>query len=237
MNTMNENFEVQNKLQAQIADYVRMLSRHPVRTLAEAGRISRTLLEEFAKAQYVDSSLWVTMLSLAKGRVRSKKLSEAITKNILCETGHDGLPHITSCQRFVESLGIEATFGESHGYAPLASHALRVMNAFDHGSEGIIAGWLLVAETLVPELFKMFRPAFLAIQGVDLHYLDEHIAVDADEHALWMMEAACELATEGNLIDVEIGIALGGRVLLSVPDALYAKALQRPAHVEYRRAL
>lgn len=104
------------------------------------------------------------------------------------------------------------------------------MNAFDCTSDGVIAGWLLVAETLVPTLFSLFRPAFRRSPSVDLRYLDEHIAVDSDEHARWMHDAALEIAqTEGGFRSVIQGIHLGGRATLSVPDALFSKTVRLEA--------
>lgn len=206
--------------------YDSSLATHPIARLCRDGILPRPLALEFARAQYVDSTLWVAMLSLAKGKVKNHKLSEAIRKNILCEVGNEGVPHTTLCQSFVESLGESARFGTYENYAPVAAHPMEVMNVFDQAGDGLIAGWLLVSETLVPRLFQVFRPAFTQFHGADLRYLDEHITVDADEHSKWMLEAALEIAeTPEGLEEVLQGMALGGRVTLSVPDALYAQAL------------
>jgi len=103
--------------------------------------------------------------------------------------------------------------------------------------EGKLAGWLLAQESLVPVLFEVFRPAFAKIKGVDLTYLDEHIRVDADEHAKWMLDGVLALLEKSRtdhgsewgetiLKGVLYGIDLAGRVTLSVPDILYGMALR-----------
>ena len=208
-----------------VSYYQTKLANHPIRPFCEKGLLSRALVEDFAKIQYVDSTLWVAMLSLARGRVANPKLSEAIRKNILCEVGNSGVPHVTLAQDFVQSLGIPAEFGDYQDYAPLTAHSVKVMNVFDQAGDGVIGGWLLVAETLVPTLFSMFRPSFQHHAGADLRYLDEHITIDAEEHSQWMLEAAVEISeTEAGFKEIIHGIDLGARVTLSVPDALYAAA-------------
>jgi hypothetical protein len=98
------------RIQHAVEFYREGLAQHPVAQLCADGALSRKLLQEFARIQYVDSTLWVAMLSLAKGRVKHARLKRAITENILCESGHVGTPHTTLCQRFVESLGTTAEF-------------------------------------------------------------------------------------------------------------------------------
>jgi pyrroloquinoline quinone (PQQ) biosynthesis protein C len=214
------------RIQHAVEFYREGLAQHPVAQLCADGALSRKLLQEFARIQYVDSTLWVAMLSLAKGRVKHARLKRAITENILCESGHVGTPHTTLCQRFVESLGTTAEFGDYRVYAPMTAHSVEVMNVFDRGGDGIISGWLLAAESLVPTLFSVFRPAFAQVPGADLTYLDEHIHVDAEEHAQWMCEAAQEISTtEEGFRSVMSRVEIGGRVTWSGPDAIYARTL------------
>jgi len=219
--------EIQGCLANVLAQYRNELSEHPVRELCESNALPKNLAEDFAKIQYVDSTLWVAMLALAKGKVESPRLKEAIRKNILCEVGNDGVPHVMMCKSFVQSLGVVAEFGDYQDYAPMTAHSVSVMNVFDYASDGFIAGWLLVAESLVPDLFSMFRSVYRDYPNADLQYLDEHISVDADEHSQWMLEAAIEISMGSAHArqDVVSGMGLGARALLSVPDAIYAKAI------------
>lgn len=60
-------------------------------------------------------------------------------------------------------------------------------------SEPALAGWLLTAETLVPEMFAVMTPSFAALAGADTTYFSQHVAVDSDEHSAWMAEAVDEI--------------------------------------------
>jgi hypothetical protein len=91
--------------------------------------------------------------------------------------------------------------------------------------EGQICGWIMATETLVPEFFALFRPRFQGISGVDLNYLDEHIKVDAEDHAAWMATAANDILTRQPeaMPDIVFGIEMAGRSVLAVLDALCAE--------------
>ncbi|MDO8521385.1 MAG: iron-containing redox enzyme family protein [bacterium] len=213
-----------------VEEYRGKLTCHPINDLIARRVLPLEVIRECAAIQYVDSMLWVPMLALMKDRVESPRLQEALRANIRCETGDAGISHLTLAQSFIRSLGIPPYFGDYGVQSKLASHPVEIMNAATGLNEAQIAGWLLVAETLVPHLFALLRPAFEGFPEVDLRYLDEHIAVDADEHAQWMDAAVKEiLALGGRAEEVITGVDLGGRVTLSVPDALYAKAIRMTA--------
>lgn len=206
------------------------LEQHPISDLIRAGNLPENILREFSRIQYVDSILWVPMLSLIKGKIKSPRLTRAVRENIICETGINGTPHTTLCKDFVESLGEPTFYGDTATYAPGSSFPVEVMNGMVAFSEAQIAGWLMAAETLVPIFFALFRPAFAQIKNVDMRYLDEHIAVDADEHAQWMNEAVIELLQDEECYrSILSGIDIGGRVTLSIPDLLYSKAMRSPS--------
>ena len=182
---------------------------------------------EFAKIQFVDSILWVPMLALLKGKVKSPRLLKAVTANMLCEAGAEGMPHVTMCQQFVESLGITPRYGDYKDFAPLSAHPIEVMMAIQDFDEPFIAGWLLGAEALVPIMFSIFKSAFEKVEGADLRYFNEHIAIDSDEHAQWMREAAAELMGDSDCYEqVLAGMDLGARVTFSIPDVLYSKTIR-----------
>jgi pyrroloquinoline quinone (PQQ) biosynthesis protein C len=227
---IHENKNIANcitTLQGVIYQYKRNLEKHPIAKLAAHGWLSRSLLQEFAKIQFVDSTLWIPMLSLIKGRIIEPRLLKAVTDNILCESGYHGIPHTTLCANFAKSVGVSPFYGDCHGYSPLSMHPVEIMNAVTGMSEPEICGWLLAAETLVPTLFQIFRPAFAKLPGVDLTYLDEHISVDSDDHARWMLEGATKLLEKSDCLDeILAGVNIGGRVTLSMPDVLYSKALR-----------
>ncbi len=207
--------------------YQEQMENHPMKDLIKSGKVSEDIGEEFMKLQYIDSTLWVPMLAIMKDRVNNPKLKKALTDNLLCEAGARHTSHVTLCAEFLISRGIDPYFGDLYHYSPLAKHPTEIMNSVIRMNEAQIAGWIMIAETIVPDLFKLFRPLISKI-GANLNYLDEHIVVDADEHGQWMIDSATELINSGvdekQIID---GIHLGGRVALSVPDALYAKVLRR----------
>jgi len=215
------------ELQHEVARLRDELESHPIARLCAMGTVPESILRDWARIQYVDSTLWIPMLALAKGQTKSPRLLQALKANIRCEAGDDGIPHVTLCREFVESLGEPTYYGNYQDYAPLAAHSVGVMNALASMSEEEMAGWLMATETLVPTFFAIFRPGFARIPGADLRYLDEHIAVDSDEHAEWMNESVHELLkNETSYERLLAGIRLGGRVMLSIPDALYARTLR-----------
>jgi len=207
--------------------YGRQMASHPLCGVLHGEHVPKALLLEYAGIQYVDSVLWVPMLALMKDRAKNPRLRKALTDNILCEAGATHTSHITLCHDFVKSAGITPFFGDFQRFSNLAHHPIEMMNAVSGMSEAQIAGWALVAEAIVPELFKMALAGFRALPNVDTKYLEEHIAVDSDEHAQWMLESVTELLAEGVALDeILSGVHLGGRTALSVPDGLYAKYLR-----------
>ena len=211
-------------LEAQVRAYAQQIERHPIARICERGELPLSIAKECARIQYVDSVLWIPMLALIKGKVSSPRLIRAVRENILCEAGYDGIPHVTLCKTFVESLGEPSQYGDCTDYAPLSAHPIAVMNGMIAFTEEEIAGWLMASESLVPTFFRIFRAAYEKIPGVDLRYLNEHITVDSDEHALWMREAVLELLhDEESYRKVLAGIDVGARLVLSIPDVMYSR--------------
>lgn len=211
----------------EVRRYEELLKTHPLTKVMKQGFVAKQLLQEYASLQYVDSVLWVPMLALMKDRVSHPRLKTALTENLLCEAGAKHTSHITLCRQFVESLGISPYFGNFLEYSALATHPVEMMNAVSGLDEEQIAGWILVAEAVVPALFQMALPAFERVPGADLRYLREHITVDADEHAEWMYQSVQELLSSPQSLErILQGIHLGGRTALAVPDALYAKYMR-----------
>jgi hypothetical protein len=91
-------------------------------------------------------------------------------------------------------------------------------------SEPALAGWLLTAETLVPQLFAAMAPSFEGI--AETTYFTEHIAVDSDEHATWMAEAVdevVELYGSDCVPSVLAGMADAWEETLEDPDELWGR--------------
>lgn len=216
-----------NHINNEILSYTHKFEQHPITKLCQARRIPRSVLDDFAKLQFIDSILWVPMLALIKGKVKSPRLAEAVRKNLLCEAGVDGIPHVTLCQEFSESLGIIPRYGDYNDFCKYASHPVEVMMSLQDCSEPFIAGWLLAAETLVPTLFRIFKTAYESIATVDFRYFNEHISVDSDEHSEWMREAVEELMMQSDCFEeIMFGVDMGGRIALSIPDVLFSKTIR-----------
>lgn len=224
-NPSDETMEDFALLEQRVNFYHDQLENHPIKSLILKDLFSKDLALEFAKLQYIDSVLWVPMLALMKDRVTNKNLHKALRANLMCEAGINHQSHITLCKEFLESIGIAPYMGDFEMLSGLAKQPVEIMNSVGGLSEAEIAGWILVAEALVPSLFRLFRPCFARMENADLKYLDEHIVVDSDEHAAWMYQAAKDLLQNGTCVrHILAGIDLGGRTALAVPDVLFAKA-------------
>lgn len=211
-----------------LSGYRAALSEHPLLRAARAGELERRLLHEFALHQVVDSFLWIPMLAQMKTKaLKSRRLRRAIEENIAHEAGLHTESHVTLAVALARSLGAsEEVRLPGDSLTDAAEYWLS--DAFARSSEPAIAGWLLVAESLVPILFAAVAPAFDAL-GCDTRYLYEHVHVDADEHATWMAEAVAEVLDiygVGCIPEIEEGMAEAWAETTSVPDALWAR---RPA--------
>lgn len=220
-------------LDARVAEvlyhYIQQMEGHPLGGILSDSP-PRSLLEEYARVQYMDSVLWVPMLAIMKDRARNPSLIQALRDNLLCEAGARQPSHVSLCQSFIRSLGISPIFGSPSESPSVALHSLELMNGVSGMSEAQIAGYNLVSEAVVPELFKMALEAFQAIPGSDSLYLAEHITVDIDHHTRDMIAAVNELlketASDSVLVHILHGMHMSGRAALSVPDVLFAKYLR-----------
>ncbi|MEP6865038.1 MAG: iron-containing redox enzyme family protein [Deltaproteobacteria bacterium] len=199
------------------------LATHP---LLAAHDLPTTILHEFAFHQYSDSILWIPMLAQMKAKaLRSSRLRRAIEDNIAHEAGLGGTSHVTLAVELMRSLGIRTLEPfPTHTFARSAT--LWLSDEFVGEAEPATAGWLLVAETLVPDLFAALEPAFARI-GADTRYFREHVAVDTDEHAQWMTEAVeeiVELYGPECVADILAGMADAFAETLEVPDALWRRS-------------
>jgi hypothetical protein len=187
-----------------LADYRSRLIEHPFLTAHE---LPTPILHEFAFHQYADSILWIPMLAQMRGKAaRSQRLRDAIADNIAHEAGLHATSHVQLAVDLMRSLGI-TNLDEMPTEVLARSAQLWLSDAFAAFAEPEIAGFLLVAETLVPVMFAALAPSFTRL-GADTRYFVEHVAVDTDEHANWMAEAVEDvLAIYGP--DVAPAIATG----------------------------
>ena len=200
------------QVETALIHYQEQMQKHGLGKLIAQGRVSANIGLEFMKLQYIDSTLWVPMLAIMKDRVKHPTLKKALTDNLLCEAGAKHTSHVTLCAEFLISKGIDPYFGDLYHYSPLAKHPTEIMNSVIRMSEAEIAGWIMIAETIVPDLFRLVHPL---------------LTVDGEEHGEWMMRSIRELIQDGTPVEEILhGLHLGGRVALAVPDALYAKALR-----------
>jgi len=168
------------------------LREHPFLVAARSGGLPLSTLHAFAWYQFSDSILWIPMLAQMRTKAqRSDRLRRAIAENIAHEAGLHAASHVSLAVGLMRSLGIrdssgfrEKVFSTNAGYW-LSDEA-------DAMEDPEIAGWLLTAETLVPDLFGAVLPSFAEI-GADTKYFDEHVEVDGDEHSVWMAESVAEV--------------------------------------------
>jgi hypothetical protein len=102
--------------------------------------------------------------------------------------------------------------------------SLWLSDAFVDMTEPALAGWLLTAETLVPEMFAVVKPCFEALPDADTTYFTQHVAVDTDEHARWMAEAVDEVVEiygPACVPGVLAGMADAWEETLDDPDTLW----------------
>lgn len=208
---------------SRLADYRARLAKHPLLEEARTGEVPTTILHEFAFHQYSDSILWIPMLAQMKAMAtRSSRLRRAIEDNIAHEAGLGGISHVTLAVTLMRSLGLtELAAFPTEVFS--RSAALWLSDEFVQSSEPAIAGWLLVAETLVPDMFAAFEPCFAGL-GADVAYFREHVHVDTDEHAVWMGEAIEDVIAihgEACVPDIHAGMADAFAETLEVPDALW----------------
>lgn len=226
-----------------VADYVDLVRRHPIARMCLQKRLTREVLELFARAQKVDNDLWIVpMLVRARDMIRSPKLYRAVSMNINEELGSPRLggvemlsaadpekkvSHVDLVYRFISSLGLDTGANHPLEYSPASAHAVGLMmNLTGARREALMAGWLDAQEHVVPEYFRYFAEAYP--EGVDVTYLTEHVDADSPEggHANWMREGVEEILEDvESLPDVIDGVHLGGRAALSVLDWLYSKAV------------
>lgn len=221
-----------DSVHAALHQYEGQLETHPIGDLCARAALPREILESFARAQLVDNTLWVPMLALAKDKLSAPLLREAVRRNIMDEVGADGISHVTLCKQFVESVGLPTHYEDYREFSPASVYPVQVMMGLTGRCDDLLmAGWLISQENLVPAFFRMFRPAFAAIEGADTGYLVEHEEVDSAEHAQWFLEAvAAMLNSDEDLDRVLTGIDMGGRATLAVPDYLYSQAVSMGVH-------
>ncbi len=173
--------------------YRSALREHPLLVAARTGKIERSTLLRFAYYQYSDSITWIPMLAQMKEKaLKSRRLRQAIEDNIAHEAGLGGISHVTLAAQLMRSLGVRS-LSEFPTEALGKTASLWLSDEFVAMSEPALTGWLLTAETLVPEMFAVMKPQFDEIG--DTTYFTQHITVDSDEHAAWMAESVAEVVT------------------------------------------
>jgi len=216
-----------------LSSYKRQIESHPIVSLCGAPNPPAGMLQAFAREQLVDGMAWVPMLALIKDASRTEFMREAVRYNILDEVGcakrDGGVAHMTLLKRFVASLGIPTTYSDYKTYAPEAVQPMAVMMGLaGRADEGLVAGWLLSQEVLLPVIFRLFRPAFArSFPEADLEFLIIHEEVDDDEHAELVRRAL--LDSPGFEERATAGIGMGARALIGVLDYLYSDHIESEA--------
>ena len=203
------------------------LARHPLMEAARKHELSTEILLELAFYQYSDSILWIPMLAQMKElAARSRRLRAAIEDNIAHEAGLGGTSHVTLAAAMMRSLGVRTL--DAFPTSTFAKSAtLWLTDAFATQAEPEIAGWLLVAESLVPQLFAAVAPCYEQLPSCDVRYFTQHVTVDTDEHARWMREAVAEVVQIYGAPSVELvvaGMTDAWQETIEIPDVLWRRA-------------
>lgn len=207
--------------------YRRELAQHPLMEAARRGELSTEILLELAFYQYSDSILWIPMLAQMKEMaVHSKRLRAAIEDNIAHEAGIGGTSHVTLAVHMMRSLGLrDVERFRTTTFAKSAS--LWLSDEFTLQREAEVAGWLLVAESLVPQMFAEVAPCYQRIAGCDVRYFTQHVAVDSDEHAQWMTESVEDVIQIYGIESRDVviaGMVDAWQETREVPDELWRRA-------------
>lgn len=210
-----------------LGNYRDELTRHPLMEAARRHELSTEILLELAFYQYSDSILWIPMLAQMKEMaVRSHRLRSAIEDNIAHEAGLGSISHVTLAVMMMRSLGLR-TLDAFPATTFTRSAALWLTDEFTQQREPEVAGWLLVAETLVPLMFAEIAPCYARLDGCDTRYFTQHVAVDSDEHAQWMTEAVADVMQiygPGSRDVVIAGMVDAWQETREVPDELWRRA-------------
>ena len=216
-----------------LAAYRARFLAHPFLEAARKNQIPQPILQEFAFNQYSDSILWVPMLSLMKSRVTAPRLLRAIHENIEHETGLKGSSHIDLARQMMRSLGLtDLNRFPAQTFSNSAQMWLSEDFAEYSFGEAEIAGWLMVAETLVPLMFEAMMPSFASIPDCKVDYFSEHVSVDGDQHSIWMRESVREildLGTRSTPAKIIAGMKDAMEETLEIPNQLWEK-LQCASH-------
>ncbi len=216
--------------------YISAVDNHPIRTLVAAGKMPRKVLDDFAVMHYGFSTSWGPVIGTVKDRANTPKFREALIENMRDELGINGTSHITLCYAMLTSIGLVPHYA-GNDMISIASHPTEIMNAVGELSEAQAAGYMFSSESLVPHVFALFLPAFVAT-GADTRYLDEHIEIDVDKHSQMLEEAVMAVYENSSMLDWTVpkapevlqgiveGIHFGGRSIVGPIDCLYFKALQ-----------
>lgn len=204
-----------------LATYRTRFLAHPFMRAAKQAFLPLPILQTFAFHQYSDSILWVPMLSLMKSRIRSPRLLRAVSENIEHETGLKGASHIDLARQMMRSLNLtDLKPFPSETFAEAAQFWISKEFTAANFGEAEIAGWLMVAETLVPMMFEAVLPSFERLVGCQTRYFSEHVSVDGDEHSKWMRESVQEILENGDATVAE-------RIIAGMKDA-YEEAIEIP---------
>jgi len=205
------------------------LLAHPLLEAARERTLTTETLHEFAVAQYLDSLAWIPMLAQMRSKAtRSRRLRDAISDNIAHEAGLQGTSHVTLAVQMLRSLGIKQLPESSLATLSKVSSEW-LSDEFASATEAELAGWLLVAESLVPLLFAAVGPCF--DQLGDTTYFSEHVHIDSDEHAAWMAEAVADVVAQYGpscVPEVTSGMAEGWQETIEVPDELWGRQCASP---------
>jgi len=179
-----------------IVKCVRALSEHHILKIINGTDevAARRALGIIFKSFYADGLWWVAMLRKMHKGATNKRFIQALADNIACETGTDGgTAHTQLMEDFAATINLEIDTDDPV-YMTALKRAEKETSLLTDSSEAKRAGFMYGTEELFSFFLKLIRPATLRLfPNADMTYIDEHIEVDSNEHAIWMLESVGQI--------------------------------------------
>ncbi len=193
------------------------LADHRINHEISARTLSKAGLDMIIKCLYADGVWWVSGLRYMLKRARNKRFIQALSDNLACETGYSGgSAHMVLLDDFIESICLKIDMNDPI-YRDATKRAQQENLMLKKATEPQKAGFMLATEHIFPKMLQVIRPAVLDhYPKAIMNYIDEHIEVDADEHAIWMQESVEQIIAESEEYTSEIMEEMNNVVLSSM---------------------
>lgn len=221
-----KNNATRNRIKKMVEVYQKALREHPISALVLKNQVPAAVLNSFAHLHYLFSTNWGTVIGTVRDISTDEVFRAALAENMGDELGHKQKSHVTLCREFLISQGLVPSYGTGLQVPPIACLPMNLMDALPCTSEAFAAGYMLCSESIIPDMFRLFLPAFEK-RRADCTYLNEHLEVDEAKHSQMLEDAVMSILSKGGkLLEVAAGIELGGRSIVCQADFFFSKAME-----------